>query len=264
MDNWRARFRAAARQWDQPLRSYQVNVRDAANVETMHAKSVLLFDALRKELGDEAFLKLMTSFHADHSTQRVTSAQFIAATEKAAGRSLQPFFDKWLGESGLPGDAGSPTYLLTHWYGKFSDAVIVYGTHGEAGANRYAAEKLQAHFLDYYESEAPIRKDYEVSDEELKNRNVLFVGRPETNQALAAWAGSLGLIYDAASFTVEGVTHPGQYEALAAAYVNPLNPGKMVLVLAGNSALETVRLADYELGKGAVQVLKDGKPLASN
>jgi hypothetical protein len=106
-----------------------------------------------------------------------------------------------------------------------------------------------------------VRKDFEVTEAELKSRNVLFVGRPETNQALAAWSEKLGLKYEGAIFIVDGQRHSSEYEALAAAYPNPLNSDKMVLVLAGNAPLETARLASYDPGDGVYQVLKDGKPL---
>src|SRR5258708_22358225 len=51
-----------------------------------------------------------------------------------------------------------------------STAVIVYGTQREAGANRYAAEQLQATYLNQFESIVPIYKDFEVGDEILIDR----------------------------------------------------------------------------------------------
>jgi hypothetical protein len=73
--------------------------------------------------------------------------------------------------------------------------VIVYGTLRDAGANRYAAEQMQSRFLDGYESQVPIYKDFEASDELLRHRDVVFVGRPEANQALARWSTKLHLDY---------------------------------------------------------------------
>ena len=74
-----------------------------------------------------------------------------------------------------------------------ASAVIVYGTVREAGANRYAAEQMQDRFLDRYESRVPIYKDFEATDDLLRHRDVVFVGRPEANSALALWSGRLGL-----------------------------------------------------------------------
>jgi hypothetical protein len=77
-------------------------------------------------------------------------------------------------------------YQTTDIWGRLRTAILVYGTVREAGANRYAAEQLQKRFLDAYESAVAIRKDFEVTDDELRHRDVIFVGRPEANSALAA------------------------------------------------------------------------------
>ena len=79
----------------------------------------------------------------------------------------------------------------------------MYGTQREAGANRYAAEQMQAQFLDQFESQVPIYKDFEVTDELLAHNDVIFVGRPEANTALAAWAKQIGLDYQAAMFKID-------------------------------------------------------------
>jgi hypothetical protein len=119
----------------------------------------------------------------------------------------------------------------------------VYGTEREAGANRYAAEQLQAQYLNQFESEVPIYKDFEVTGDLLAHKDVVFVGRPEANTALAAWAKQIDLDYQAAVFKIENQTHASEREALSYAAKNPLDPAHMVLVLAGNDALRTVKLA---------------------
>jgi hypothetical protein len=89
----------------------------------------------------------------------------------------------------------------------------------------------------------PIYKDFEVSDELLAHKDVIFVGRPESNSALAAWAKQIDLDYQAGVFKIENQAHAGEREALGYAARNPQDPSHMVLVLAGNSALGTVKLA---------------------
>ena len=121
--------------------------------------------------------------------------------------------------------------------------MLVYGTQREAGANRYAAEQLQANYLNQFESQVPIYKDFEVTPDLLAHKDVIFVGRPEANTALAAWAGAIHLDYDSAMFKIDGQIHAGEREALTFAAKNPQDPSHMVLVLAGNDALRTVKLA---------------------
>jgi len=93
--------------------------------------------------------------------------------------------------------------------------------------------ELQHSFLNGCESEVPIYKDFAVSDELLRHRDVVFVGRPEANSALALWAARLGLDYQGASFTINGEVHASEREALLLAADNPLDATHMLVVVAG-------------------------------
>ncbi|HEU4348526.1 MAG TPA: M1 family aminopeptidase, partial [Actinoplanes sp.] len=53
--------------------------------------------ALRKTIGDQAFFALLKSWATEHRNGNVTTGEFIAAAEKAAGGpDLDPFFQAWL------------------------------------------------------------------------------------------------------------------------------------------------------------------------
>ena len=127
-----------------------------------------------------------------------------------------------------------------------------------ADANRYAAEQLQHSFLNGYESEVPIYKDFAVSDELLRHRDVVFVGRPEANSALALWSARLGLDYQGASFRINGEVHASEREGLILATDNPLDSTHMVLVVAGNDALSTVKAQGTDLTTSEYTVFRDG------
>jgi hypothetical protein len=187
-------------------------------------KGVLFLDAFRRKLGDDKFLTLMSDFFAANTTKTVTAQSFPVAFEFTE-----------------PADGAA--YSVSDMRGRLGTAVIVYGTQREAGANRYAAEQLQATYLNQFESIVPIYKDFEVGDEQLAHKDVVFIGRPESNTALAAWSQKLGLAYENAAFKVENHTYASEREALAWAAKNPQDGGHMVLVLAGNDALRTVKLA---------------------
>jgi hypothetical protein len=168
----------------------------------------------------------MSEFSAAHAGAAVTAQSFL---EKAG----VPF------EFSEPGDG--PAYLVADIYRRLPTAILVYGTEREAGANRYAAEQIQSDLLDSYESAVPIYKDFEVSDDLLRHRDVIFIGRPAANSALAAWAGRIGLDYPGAAFRIDGAVHASERDALLLAATNPFDPAHMVLVVAGNSALRTVK-----------------------
>jgi hypothetical protein len=211
-------------------------------------RGILYLDSLRRKMGDEAFLKLMNDYYAANTTKRVTAQSFM----EKAGVQLAAFEVDSM--DAKPGAA----YLLVDIWRRLPTVAIVYGTQNEAGANRYAAEQVQKTFLERYESAAPVYKDFEVSDDLLRHRDVVFVGRPEANSALVKWAGKIGLEYSGATFKVNGDVHASEREALILAAENPLDAKHMVLVVAGNDALSTVKAQGAELTASEFLVFRDG------
>lgn len=207
-------------------------------------KGALFLDQLRRNMGDDKFLKLMTDFFAAHTTQTVTAQSFL----DAAGVKFE-----------MPVDKGGATYVASDIAPRLKSALIVYGTVTDAGANRYAAEQLQKNYLDWFESAIPIRKDFEASDEELRTHDVIFVGRPETNSVLNGWKGRIGLSSEGGMFRIAGKDHASETEALALAAANPLDPKHMVLVLAGNNSLETVLMIHAGLPRTEYAIFNSGK-----
>jgi len=206
-------------------------------------KGELFLDALRQKMGDEPFLKLMSDYFASNTTKTVTAQSFLDAA-------------KTLFELADPGD--DPAYLPGDIRDHLASAVIVYGTVREAGTNRYAAEQLQTRYRDRYQREVPIYKDFEATDVLIGHKDVVFIGRPETNSALAAWREKMGLDYPSAVFKVDGKTYASERNSLVFASKNPLDPAHMAVVYAGNSPLETARSLNAEDQKPRF-ALEDGK-----
>jgi hypothetical protein len=206
-------------------------------------KGELFLDALRQKMGDEPFLKLMSDYFAANTTKTVTARSFLDAAKVP--------FD--------PADPGAgPAYLPEDIRDRLASAAIVYGTAREAGTNRYAAELLRTRYRDQYQFEVPIYKDFEATDALLAHKDVIFIGRPETNSALAAWREKIGLDYQAAVFKVDGKTYASERNALVFASKNPLDPTRMTVVYAGNSPLETARSLNANEEKPWL-ALEDGK-----
>ncbi len=205
----------------------------------------LYLDSLRRKMGDEAFLKLMNGFFAAHTTKTVTAQAFLDAAH-----SSYAVPEPGEGAAYLPGDINS----------RLATAVIVYGTTREAGSNRYAAEQMQIRFRERSQREVPVYKDFEATPEVLARKDVIFIGRPETNSALAAWAPKLGLDYAGAVFKLEGKTYASERNSLVMAAKNPQDATHMVVVYAGNSPLETARATSAMGGETVAQALEDGRP----
>ena len=163
----------------------------------------------------------------------------------------------------MPRDPGGALYVASDIGRRLASAVIVYGTVADPGANRYAAEQLQKKYLDRFESEVPIRKDFEVTDDELHTHDIVFVGRPDSNSALAAWAEKIGVEMPGEMFRIAGREHASAGEGLVFAAANPLDHHRMVLVLAGNNALQTVLLSKVNLTRNEYSVFESGTEIAS-
>ena len=221
MSAWRAMYRGLELAPANPMNQFRLE----------ETKGVLFLDGLRRKMGDRAFLKSMSDYYAAHTTKAVSAESFLK----------QPRV-----KFHFTGPGDGPAYLVSDIDRRLASAVIVYGTVREAGANRYAAEQMESRYLNMYESAVPIYKDFEASDDLLRHRDVIFVGRPESNSALAAWSGRIGLDYRGAEFRIDGQTCASEREALVLAARNPLDLAHMVLVVAGNDALRTVKAARAE------------------
>jgi hypothetical protein len=223
-----------------------LNPKQEFELETQ--KGALFLDQLRRDIGDDRFFKLMSDFFVAHKTKAVTAQSFL----DAAGVKFV-----------MPADHGGATYLVSDIHERLGSAMLVYGTMAEAGTNRYAAEELQKRLYRELETAVPIRKDFELTEADLRTHDVIFVGRPETNSALAAWGDKLGLDSSGGLFRIAGVDHASETEALAFAASNPLDGHHMALVLAGNSALETVLLTKAEFNETQYSIFDAGKEIAS-
>jgi hypothetical protein len=211
-------------------------------------KGALFLDQLRRNVGNDRFFKLMADFFAAHRAQAVAAQSFL----DAAGVSFA-----------LPSISGGSMYVASDIRERVGSAILVYGTRTDAGANRYAAEELQKHFFRSLESAVPVRKDFEVSDEELRTHDVIFVGRPESNSALAAWQDKIALQGSGGLFQIAGQNHASETEALVFAAANPLDRRHMVLVVAGNSALQTVLVTKTRWSETQYSIFDSGKEVAA-
>ena len=61
-----------------------------------YSKGALFFDALRNEVGDEAFFAALNSYYQDHRYQIATESDLRAAFIQTAGTNVEAIFDAWL------------------------------------------------------------------------------------------------------------------------------------------------------------------------
>ena len=61
----------------------------------MYQKGAYVLHLLRETVGDEAFWRGIRDYTIAHRGTSVTTADFQRAMERAAGRDLGAFFDRW-------------------------------------------------------------------------------------------------------------------------------------------------------------------------
>jgi hypothetical protein len=98
-----AYLRAVRTGADVPLASVKPDLAQDHWYWLASGKGVLVLQALRAVLGDPLFEDTMDSFGREHAGQRVSTAQFQAHVEKAAGKRVDGFFDAWVRRPGLQG-----------------------------------------------------------------------------------------------------------------------------------------------------------------
>ena len=212
------------------------------------SKGVLFLDSLRVRMGDDAFLTLMRDYFAANTTKTVTAESFLA---KAGLTRVAAHLDAIDPPDG-------PAYLVNDIWRRLPSAVIVYGTCAMRARTATLPNNCSITSSTATKARCLVYKDFEVSDDLLRHRNVVFVGRPEANSALARWSTQLGLDYDGATFRINGDVHASEREALILATENPLDPTCMVLLVAGNDALSTVKAQNIELTAHQYVIFRDG------
>jgi hypothetical protein len=68
----------------------------------VYNKGAMVLHMLRRLVGDDAFYGGLRAFYAEWRFKKAGTGDFRAAMEKASGRSLERFFDRWIFGSGIP------------------------------------------------------------------------------------------------------------------------------------------------------------------
>ena len=68
----------------------------------VYNKGAMVLHMLRRLVGDEAFFAGLREFYATWRYKKAGTDDFRVAMEKAGGRPLQRFFDRWIFGSDIP------------------------------------------------------------------------------------------------------------------------------------------------------------------
>lgn len=197
-------------------------------------KGVMLLSALRADLGAETFDKALDKFGRAHAGQSVTTAQFSAHLEEAAGHSLATLVDPWLTGNVSAESTPENFWSIDSFEVEPEHALIVYGTLQDRDAQREAASLLQRKIARRFSNfSVPIKSDADVLDDDLKTHHVLLIGRPSANSVTARQAEGLSVRFGEGSFVVRGEIFANADSAVVVAGANRLSPRHSIVVYAG-------------------------------
>ena len=189
-------------------------------------------------------------FDAEHPSVRIRSAQ----------RPQQVLLDY----HGLTARGNGAPYTILSAEDELDQALIVYGTQDEEAANREAAHLLQTSLRRReHNVQPPIVADHAVTEDELRHRHLLLVGRPATNAVSQRFAGQFGIDFGPASMRVRDRVYAHPQSAVLAAAENPENPRRVLVLVAGLGSLGTWRAAgrfsDDQLTHAPMVLLPHGR-----
>jgi hypothetical protein len=151
---------------------------------------------------------------------------------------------------GTTAKANGGVFTIHSFQSDLEHALIVYGTADEGSTNQETAENLQRAIITGWSNfTVPIRKDTEVTEDELKSHHVLLIGRPDSNPLVNRFRDVLPITFGSRSFTVRNEIYAHAGSAVIAAAENPLNPRYSLVVLAGLSAEATIHGPESWMGR---------------
>ena len=113
---------------------------------------------------------------------------------------------------------------------------VVIGTAGDENADRDNTQKALrwAEEWDSFADGVPrVKIDAEVSEEDIRQYNLVLFGTPASNSVLARMADRLPVTIGEGSYTLAGKTYTGTDIGLVFCYPNPLAPDRYVAVYSG-------------------------------
>ena len=113
---------------------------------------------------------------------------------------------------------------------------------------------FQRRWQEMFRGQVLLKKDTDVTSDDLKNCNLIVWGDPESNQFLAKVIKQLPLTWDDKNVTMAGKSYAAETHVPAMIYPNPLSPTKYIVVNSGitfreghdkTNSLQTPKLPDW-------------------
>ena len=144
----------------------------------------------------------------------------------------------------------------------FTDSFMMVRPTGQplnAAVGQWAKTELAEamfHWRRYFRGEPRVKDDSAITDDDIKNSNLILWGDPSSNRLLARIADKLPIKWSAKEIKVGDQTYDATKNVPAFIYPNPLNPSRYVVINSGftfpqyagmSNSLQTPKLPDWAI-----------------
>lgn len=130
-------------------------------------------------------------------------------------------------------------FTWSNFFDDFSSSIVVYGTSRQIEANHTLAKRFSLAAADRYtETLCPVVKDSELTEEELKTKDLVILGGCSDNTLMKKMCDTFGIKTGKNVFEFEGKTFGNSGDGFFAAFPNPYNKAKTVYLYYSNSAMQ--------------------------
>ncbi|MBI5802101.1 MAG: prolyl oligopeptidase family serine peptidase, partial [Verrucomicrobia bacterium] len=187
----------------------------------------------------------------DNTWRTSASAPFSAGKVVATfkGGSLVPTFKKRPHLQGPIDDAFMDSFVMVRPTGQPLNAA----------AGQWAKTELAEaafHWRRYFRGEPRVKDDSAITDDDIKNSNLVLWGDPSSNKLLARIADKLPIQWNGKEIKVGGKSFDATKHAPAFIFPNPLNPSRYVVINSGftfpqfagaSNSFQTPKLPDWAI-----------------
>lgn len=96
-------------------------------------------------------------------------------------------------------------------------------------------DEFRANYDKYLRADIRLKDDKDVTDEDIRNNNLILFGDPASNKLIARVLAKMPMAWSAKSIRVGDKVMDGENQMLVAIYPNPLNPDKYVVLNSGHT-----------------------------
>jgi len=134
-------------------------------------------------------------------------------------------------------------FTWSNFYDDFFNTIIVYGTKRQIETNHVLAQRFTTMLADRYsEMLMPIRKDGEITEDELKNNDLIVIGNIADNFIAEKIVSELNLQTKKNMFNWNNNDYSKSNDGLYVSFPNPFNMAKAVHLFSSNSALQLYQM----------------------